>query len=226
MTALGYIVHEGPSRLDGEPIAAILLTGRASANRKTGPMLQTYILRADMPPTEAARAGADVSVCGDCALRSNGCYVYLGHGPTVVWRAYQAGRYARLTDAPAALLAALTHSRTLRLGTYGDPAAIPTRIWRALVAGATNWTGYTHQWRTHPELRDLVMASVDSAAAAAHAHALGWRTFRIRTAEEPIRVGEITCPAADEAGQRTTCARCALCKGTALRAKSITIIQH
>ena len=33
----------------------------------------------------------------------------------------------------------------VRIGSYGDPAAVPTRVWAELVRYAKNWTGYTHQ---------------------------------------------------------------------------------
>jgi hypothetical protein len=66
----GIVIWEGPSRLDGAPIVAIA-TGlaRSSSNEKTGPMVQTWILRQDQAPHVAQRTGADESVCGNCPLR-------------------------------------------------------------------------------------------------------------------------------------------------------------
>jgi hypothetical protein len=57
------------------------------------------------------------------------------------------------------------------------------------------------------------MASVDSRREYADAKAAGWRTFRVRTVAEPLAATEIACPAADEAGKKTTCERCKLCNG-------------
>ena len=57
-------------------------------------MLQTWIIRADLPPTEAAKTGDDASVCGDCRLRNGACYVTLHHGPRAVYAAYHRGAYA------------------------------------------------------------------------------------------------------------------------------------
>ena len=55
--ANGVILYEGPSLLDGEPIVAILTGLRSSScNRKTGAMLQTWIMRADVSPAEAGEA--------------------------------------------------------------------------------------------------------------------------------------------------------------------------
>lgn len=64
----------GPSRIDGEEIVLVAtgaspLQGEQSGNRKTGRMVQTYILPVAVPPSEAVKTGADVSVCGDCELR-------------------------------------------------------------------------------------------------------------------------------------------------------------
>ena len=56
----GYILWRGPSLLDGSPIVVIAI--KKSGNRKTGRMLQTYILRADQTPVEAIRSGAGAAL--------------------------------------------------------------------------------------------------------------------------------------------------------------------
>ena len=65
-----YLLYDGPSRLDRAPII-VLATGidTPSKNQKTGPMVQTYILRKDISPSEAVRSGADYSICGNCIHR-------------------------------------------------------------------------------------------------------------------------------------------------------------
>src|SRR5262249_22568276 len=72
----GAVAWEGKSLLDSKPVV-VLVTGlsRPSANRGTGPMVQTWVLRRDVPPTEAVQTGADASVCGDCSFRRGACYV-------------------------------------------------------------------------------------------------------------------------------------------------------
>jgi hypothetical protein len=52
MSKLPIVLYRGPSLLDGSPIVAIATIG--STNVKTGPMVQTWILRADMNPLEAS----------------------------------------------------------------------------------------------------------------------------------------------------------------------------
>lgn len=224
----GYVIYRGPSELDGRPIVAIAITAKSS-NRKTGNMVQTYILSDEgLSPIQTVQRGRDGSICGACPHRGDGtgadrtCYVTLAHGPSSVWRTLQAGRYPVAQD-----IAELGRGRAVRLGTYGDPAAVPVAVWRQLIASAVEWTGYTHQWRTRPDLRDLVMASIDSPREAMTAWALGWRTFRVRTKDQTLAAREITCPASAESGYRTQCADCGLCKGTASPArKSIAIIAH
>lgn len=222
------ILYEGPSRLDGEPIVAIA-TGldRPSANSKTGHMIQTWILRSDQHPSMAVRSGADVSVCGTCPHRSaasggwGSCYVRVPQAPAGVWRAYERGSYARATTPRERR--EIGRGRLIRLGAYGDPGAVPLAVWRDLLRYASGWTGYTHAWRSRPGLRTYLMASVDSPEEGRDARARGWRTFRVTPRDGAPGPGEISCPA--EAGL-TTCDRCQLCRGTSVRARSITIRAH
>ena len=65
----GLIAYEGKSRIDGAPIVVILTALNGSMNTKTGHMVQSYILRADIDPVKAAKTGLDASICGDCQHR-------------------------------------------------------------------------------------------------------------------------------------------------------------
>lgn len=217
--ANGYIFYEGPSLIDGAPIVGIATGFEAdSTNSKTGGMLQTWIMRADIEPTKALGTGDDVSVCGNCKHRSSSCYVATHMAPLVIWKAYKRGIYPKL--------ASTTVISNVRFGSYGDPAAIPKRIWSRLLSRANNHTAYTHQWRDLSALRSMAMASVDTEAEAYEAQAKGWRTFRVRLPHEPLLSNEIMCPASKEAGQRTTCNDCNLCSGNYSNGKNIAIIVH
>jgi hypothetical protein len=55
---------------------------------------------------------------------------------------------------------------------------------------------------------------------------VGWRTFRVRSAEEELHADEVMCPASEEAGHSTTCLACQLCRGGGREAKSIAILAH
>jgi hypothetical protein len=226
----GAILWEGASLLNGAPIVAIA-TGLASksSNRKTGAMVQTYILRSDISPIDAVRTGADASICGNCPHRGQDsdlmalsvkqhrtCYVNVGQGPRAVFSAYRRGAYPLALQANGGLAGVrlIGADRIVRLGTYGDPAAVPANVWLALVHFSRGHTGYTHQWRNAPELSTLCMASVDSVNEAREAQALGWRTFRVDTSRAiGAQRGEVLCPASKEAGKKLTCEKCLACGG-------------
>ena len=163
MSAPGFVIYRGPSRLDGAPVAAIVTT--LSLNSKTGDMVQAWIIRSDVPPHEAIRDGRDKSICGDCVHRSGSrvgrsCYVVVHFAPLNIWRVFARGDYPDLSpDAAAAAIA----GRGLRLAAYGDPAAVPFDVWRRLIARAGRIAAYTHAWRyCDQRFRDFLMASVET----------------------------------------------------------------
>jgi hypothetical protein len=109
-------VFDGPSLLDGVR-TVVLVSGydTPSINTKTGDMLQSYILRADMAPSEAAAIGADETICGQCAMRplivkaarlrggtNIPCYVDKVRGPDGVWKSWAAGNVEYVTPSEAA----------------------------------------------------------------------------------------------------------------------------
>lgn len=210
----GYIIYRGASQLDGAPIVVVALTN--STNEKTGNMVQTYILVDNgRSPVDNARDLLDASICGDCKHRrgtGGACYVNLGQGARAVAAAIVKGNY------PADILAAQSAAagRMVRLGTYGDPAAVPANIWTTLLAKAKGRTGYSHQWQSGKASADIMalcMASADNEEERAAAKALGYRTFRVRAENQPMAAGEFICPASAEGGKRKLCAECGACDG-------------
>lgn len=206
----------------------------------TGYMVQTYIQRADLDPRDANRTGEDASVCGGCPLRGianlskskgladqRGCYVQMGQGPLGVYRAYKRGRYQRAAN--AAEITALGAGKLVRVGTYGDGAAVPRYVWDALKREAKGHTAYSHQSGLAQSSFDpgMYMVSVSDLASAQAAWAMGQRTFRVvQDVSDIVRGQEILCPASKEAGQRVKCADCLLCGGASIKAKSIAIPTH
>lgn len=214
----GRIVYEGPSKIDGERIV-VIVTGMDgdSKNPKTGEMAQLWILCTDISPHQAIKLGKDVSICGLCRHRGiNGtkrtCYVRVSFGgPSAVYRCYFSGGYPQ---ADPQEIDSLLGDLGMRLGAYGDPAAIPVPVLRSIMTGVRGWTGYTHQWRRcHPSYRRWLMASVDSIEEYHEAHDAGWRTFRMRAIGSPLLPGEIDCPASDLQGHRLQCKDCLACNG-------------
>ena len=231
----GVVLYDGPSKIDGEPIIAIACRiTEASNNGKTGAMVQTFIMHRDIAPNIALKTGDDSSVCGDCPLRpihkgDVRCYVRVYQAPLSVWNAYHRGRYAVPgVDFDAKLLPELFAGLAFRLGSYGDPAAIPSRIWKTATRRVKNRTGYTHQWRKRigVGLKGLCMASADNESDVATANVKGWRTFRVRKHSAPVLESESVCPASSEGGRRTQCDSCFLCKGATIAARNIVIADH
>jgi len=231
------VLWSGYSRLDGAPIV-VIATGlkSRSGNDKTGDMVQTWILRADMSPVEALNTGADESICGNCPARGNNgngrknkpkethpsvgrfCYVVVHNAPRSVYASWRRGNIPLATEKDRAVI----RSRSLRIGSYGDPAACPPDVWSDVKGN--NWTGYSHQWKRFPDVRNYLMASCDNVAEKHQARALGCRTFRVSGDDDgALRPDEITCPSTTIG---LSCVRCGLCKGAGSGAKSITIPAH
>lgn len=86
----GVVLYEGPSVLDNSPIVVIATLN--TSNVKTGNMVQTWILRADMNPLDASKQGLDHAICGRCPHRRNlggACYVTLHQAPRAIYEAYK-----------------------------------------------------------------------------------------------------------------------------------------
>ena len=209
MKQRGIILYQGPSMIDGAPIVAVATFG--STNRKTGGMIQTWIIRSDVEPNKAVKSGEDASVCGSCPHRgTNGkgrsCYVVVYQAPLSVYRAYHRGAYATLDDVTIKAF----EGAHLRMGSYGDPAAVPFAVWESLISRVSVHTGYTHQWRTFPAFCGHLMASCDSITDFIDAHAMGWQTFRVITDGQNRRFPETIC-LAESHGK--TCDECRICSG-------------
>jgi len=222
------IIYNGPSLLDGKPI--VVIATFSNRNKKTGAVVQTYILCRDINPLEASKTGADFTICGNCIMRGEvttdpvrkqakgrKCYVNLGQGVLIVWKAFQRGVYK---TGPARDMG---RGRFVRVGTYGDPAACPAHIWDELLSEADTWTAYSHQSGWRP---DIAMQSADTKAEAEAHWSNGHRTFRvIADLGQLDKSKEALCPASKEAGRRVQCTACKLCKGSS-KGKSIAIVEH
>lgn len=230
------IIYQGPSLIDGSPIVCIVVA--KSDNRKTGNMVQTYVIRSDMDPIAANRTGADYSICGNCKHRGKAqpvdtgkglaidrtCYVNIGQGVGSVYRAFVRGSYPMLTPEQATRMG---RGRMVRLGTYGDMASVPSEAIKPLLSSAKGHTAYTHQSDTLGASVDLgaFMVSADSETEAIKWHAMGKRTFRvisIADSSKPLLHNEIMCP---NTTKGIECIDCRLCNGGKV-GRSIAIIAH
>jgi hypothetical protein len=243
----GLIVYNGPSLYDGSNIVVILTRG--SKNTKTGNMVQSWIIQADIHPIEASRIGADYGVCGNCVHRGiaspskasgwaykRTCYVSLAQAPTAVFNAFKRGSYHRASTIGD--VQSFIDGDMLRVGSYGDPASVPADLWELLLQCTDGGhTAYTHGHTVSDSLGDnaarFSMVSADNQSMAATAHNKGYRTFRVIPVSDYATHGkaslmknEILCPASKESGYKSTCFSCGLCNGNKSKAKSIAIVAH
>ena len=235
MAPQGVVVYDGPSMLDGSPILGIVTY--ESSNTKTGPMGQLWIIRADVDPQAASAKGLDGAVCGGCVHRGRivlrrvkgrlvsvlvgrSCYVTLWQGPAAVYASWVRGGYRAVSTRGD--LERAGAGIDMRLGAYGDPAALPSTVVLSLIRHATGWAGYTHQWRSarFAWLKGTVMASCDSELDLARARAAGWGTFTVTPADAPAPAGTELC-ANSVTGVK--CIDCLACDGSA---RHITIPAH
>ena len=242
------IIYEGKSQLDKQTNIVCIATD-GSSNQKTGGMVQTWILHADLDPISANRWGNDRAICGECIHKGTekslfefrgtaaqrSCYVLL-LGPQSIYKTYVAGNYK---TARPDKLDKLGRGRIIRVGSYGDPAAVPADIWRNLLKNSAGWTGYSHQLLNADktslnnqflDYSDFCMLSADNMEQARLAWAQELRTYRtVESVQQIDTQNEILCPASEQAGKVTTCEKCKLCsgsKGKARFAKSIAIPVH
>ena len=227
----GVVLYEGPSAINGAPIVAVLTL--KSTNTKTGSIPQLWILPQDEEPHKAVKSGADVSVCGGCIHRPDrggSCYVPTFQGPLAVYRAWVANRYRPVTVGTLRSVLERLAPRAIRLGAWGDPAALP---WATVGAPLQSLCqelgiallGYTHRWmdpRSVPWAA-VCMASVDSPGEGAAARALGWRTFRTLLPGEGVESVEQLCPAESDG---MTCNACRRCDGLERARTPLSVVIH
>ena len=214
-------LHRGPSYYNGEEIAVqAQCTHRPAKNDKTGDMVALAIWGTGGIPADK---DAQRAACGGCALLESGvCYVVKM-------------RLRASWDRIAATILSLADfrrirrvtRRPIRIGSDGDPAAVPAAWWRTFFAEVRphrrGWTGYTHGWKARPMITGEVapacdpvmsrwfMASCDTAEERTAAKALGYRTARV-SVDGILLPGEIECPAIKTKG-RIQCDVCLLCNG-------------
>ena len=224
---LGLVLWQGKSEIDGADI--VVLAQFDSTNRKTGNMVQVFIMRDDMKPNTAVKQGLDASVCGDCPHRGGDgkkrtCYVLTWQGPRSIWEAYKRGRYAFFNGDYSVFA-----GKSIRWGAYGDPALIPSEIVRKINNVAERYTGYTHQWQQPfaKEFRAFFQASCDSVSDMDKATNEGWGSFTVLPVgmdknELPYKV--TVCPASID--DNVQCIECGPCNGSRRFAHKIVIEAH
>lgn len=256
------LLWEGESRLAPLPIALVATGipgprgGRGSKNRKTGGMIQLWIVPSHVSAAKAVLSGDDRAVCGDCKLRpllarargaklagkgKETCYltsqIWRGHGPTAITTSLGKGKYTKALSEDVKKIT--QHVKGFRWGAWGDPLALPLEVLKhdplvsQLTMPGARHTAYTHQWRGLESsdaewVQGWCMASVDTVEDAQVAMSQGWRYYRVRKEREDLIQGEKICPASKEGNHVLTCAECRQCDGKHKGAKrsNYVIISH
>jgi len=244
---LRYSLYQGKSMIANRPIQAIL---RTQGNKKTDRFnaWELWILPMDIGPSifngDVAN-NAHESVCGDCkhggryttnvdGIPSRDCYVNAQGVNSISKAAHRNSMHGSWDEFEADLNDRAP--KIVRVGSWGDGAVLPIptlrKLFKLLARYNVGHTAYTHTWQrwakdSHREqfLKRYFMASVDTIEEYHEATSRGYRTFGVF----PDKVDNLVlCPASDEAGNRTTCAHCALCDGTSTKDKrpSIYIPPH
>jgi hypothetical protein len=172
--------------------------------------------------------------------------VQIVHAPRSVWESWdrQGRPGSNWADCPQILdLQNDARAHGLRLGSYGDPMAVPAEVWIDLIDALQprSVVGYTHQWRTGtlehtrayqgPDMgswfRENIMASCDSVADAKDARFLGWRFFLATDSSDPDIERAIQCPATRDVDP-LTCRTCGICNGSQGKSTraSVFLVEH
>jgi len=215
-----HVAWAGPSELDAEPIMLVIMRGGndPSENGKTGDVLQVAVMSQREPPGYAYRNGRDGSVCPQaCVHRSK---LRGGMGTCYVDKAKLRAAWnnaKRLVQAGVVGVAPeFWHGAIVRLGSEGDPAAVPRDVLVSIVSQCAAHTGYTARWRTLDRAEyGYLMASCATVADAEQARAAGWRIFAAGvTPDDEQGLAEMLppCPA-DAMPGRVQCVSCLGCGG-------------
>ena len=149
------------------------------------------------------------------------CYVIVSQAPTIIFKAYKRGLYCEATPEQAAKYVL---GRALRIGAYGDSAALPIGVVEPLADAADTVTNYTHSgcydMSRAKQLAQFTMLSADNLKQAERYWKSGARTFRVSSdwtlidgvrRLNDIADGESQCP--KTISKQVSCVGCGLCDG-------------
>lgn len=191
----GCVLYRGHSPFvsSGDNAFVAIMTFHAD-NRKTGDMVQIWLLAENESPFDARKLGLHQIVCGDCPVVKL-CYVNLAHRPRTLYDAYRAGRYP---DYDPRLHGHHVAARGVRFGAYGDPVLLPLPMVEQFARLSNRrWTGYTHQWRRaeYQGYRPYFMASVETEADVQLAEDMGWRWYWVTADPNALaNARAVVCP--------------------------------
>lgn len=210
----------------------------SSTNEKTGNGAQIFIMPLRWITEGKSAMEDDSASCMDCIHSKSAnrtCYVRKGNSEmglkskvSAFHKAYLNGALDIVPIESAYDELPMLKGKYVRFGAYGEPIVLGEALTKAITEVASNWTGYTHQWRqpVYQWAKRYFMASADTERLGEIAQDMEWRTFRVRMANEGKLPSEVICPASKEGNRKAQCNTCGLCKGYSIKAKNIVIIKH
>jgi hypothetical protein len=197
------------------PQEAALYTATTS-NRKTGNVPTMAIGRTRQESKDSCK-GCSLLDSGDCYAQYG--TVAIGHSSTVKGYEKKPERYSL----KRALSNRLASAKMVRIGSIGDPGALPggylADVLDAITGEGLDPVGYTHHWRGRPDLAGLLMASCETLQEADQAVRAGFRAAAVvpwdwakQRFKTPDGNPAVICPAILEPDV-VTCNNCRLCNG-------------
>lgn len=183
---------------------------KTSENDKTGNMIQSYLI--DKERINEKRVYG--THCEKCNIVDK-CYVQ--HDKVSVRGALkklignQNTSYHFVTLDQALTYLQISNKK-LRMGSYGDPSALPlSDLEKIKKAVKGRMTSYTHFWREIPtQYRRYCMASVETPSDRLLAESLGYRCYVVTKDDEEVDTSLVICP---NYTHNVTCDDCMLCDG-------------
>ena len=196
-----------------------------TSNRKTGNMVQIWLLHPEINPVELVKSGLDATtICNGCPFASGkGCYVNTGQAPLSVFKAYKRGSYKTLSPKD---YDTVFSGRKVRFGAYGNPSLLPISIVKAIASASDGWTGYFHDWREMSDEKRIAyseyfMASTETEDSRRLADSLGMRYFHVSPTKPKDAIECLST------AKGISCADCKLCSGISkARLPSVWINPH
>ncbi|MEM7580897.1 MAG: hypothetical protein AAF316_13830, partial [Cyanobacteria bacterium P01_A01_bin.80] len=90
-----------------------------------------------------------------------------------IYRKYATGSYPKFSANEIEVIKRYRYP--IRIGSYGDPTAVPFDVWEPIISASGRYTGYTHQFhKCDSRWKQYLMASVQSESEACIAQSQGW----------------------------------------------------
>ena len=226
-----FVVRLGPTsnkKIIGDPKEKIVQTYTFSIDQWHLVTTQDSV----KPDQFFALDGANCMDCefsGNVNEKSGKCYTHKGMqfmGMLSMLRSIHPEMLTPISESKWITIIQWSANRYVRFGTYGEPSVMDPWLVKEMAKVSYTYTGYTHQWANPDKqvFKQWFMASASGRFTQLAAERMGWRTF---IASDKGDEQAVHCPASNEMGFKSNCAKCGLCSGTEGKGKkSVKILNH